>query len=425
MNSSKKHSHRSHRFRWALWWGLGIVVACLAIIIVYEQINPSAANELSGPLMDMVYSMIYQYGIWPIMIYIGLVGPIVEEISFRLWGNAKLWTGITSIIIMALWCLGIGWWLSLLTVLSGVAILVFFRDDKTKRLFALMLLSSVMFAVAHLGNYEGNWFLTLVGIVHKLGFGLLASYLVINYNILWSMGLHIINNSIMAILFGISFSQVKNSVLTIDNENFHLEVRPVLVRNDNINQMNRFYTYSDTSYYFGSTASFAHQALIYEAWQHGANPNDDTLNLVANFKYPNCSYNLIYKNQPLDHHGLIVALEKEGLIKIDTTYSSTYEMRIVDTSLLATTRQDSSYVSYKDARIIVRYADEIPVIIGSYAPSLDNLYVKGIDFDGMHYKSNQTLDELRQILEPQGIAIEPSKRQMTVLNVNSTYNPLE
>ena len=45
-------------FRWALWWGLGIVVACLAILLVYSFTNPESANELSGPLMNQVYAMI-------------------------------------------------------------------------------------------------------------------------------------------------------------------------------------------------------------------------------------------------------------------------------------------------------------------------------------------------------------------------------
>ena len=326
-NTTIAPTRKPRLFRWALWWGLGIMVICLAVIIVYEYINPSAADELGGPLMDTVYSMIYQYGILPIMIFIGLVGPIIEEISFRLWGNGKLWTGITSIIIMALWCLGIGWWLSLLVIFCGVLILMVFRDDKTRRLFALMLLSSVLFAVAHLGNYDGNWFMVLVGIAHKLGMGLVASYLVINHNILWSMGLHIINNTLLAIPLTLAFNQVSNTVITIDNENFCLEVRPVLVHNDTINQMNRFDANSDTNYYFGNPAYFAHQALVYEAWQNGVYPNNDSLNLVADFGYPNCSFKLVYKTQPFDHHGLLVIMEKEGYIKIDTTYKITDEMK--------------------------------------------------------------------------------------------------
>lgn len=309
-------------FRWALWWGLGIVVACLAILLVYSFTNPESANELSSPLMNQVYAMVYQFGIWPIMLYIGLLGPIVEELSFRLWGNGKQWTGIVSIVLMALWSLNVGWWLPLLVSACGTSILVAFRDDKTKRLFALMLLSSVIFAVAHLGNYEGNKFIVIIGVLHKLGFGLVASYLVINHNLLWSMGFHALNNGILAIPLGLAFGQVSQSVETIENGSFQLEVRPVLVHNDSICEENRFFFDTDTNYYFGSAASFAEQALYYEAGQKGIVPNSDTVKFVTESGYPNCSFKLIYKTQPHNHQALLVALEDAKLIDIDTTYDS-------------------------------------------------------------------------------------------------------
>ena len=320
-NTTVEPASKPRLFRWALWWGLGIVVTCLAILSVYEYINPSAADELGGPVVNVFYSLIYRYGIWPMVIIVGFLMPIFEEICFRLWGNGKLWTGITSIVLMALICLAIGWWLSLLAVLCGVAILMLFRDDKTKRLFALMLLSSVLFAVAHMGNYEGSSFMMLVGIIHKLGFGLVASYLVINHNILWSMGLHILNNGILAIPFGLALAQVSDNVVTIDNENFRLEVRPVLVHDDKVCQTNWFLEDTETNYYFGNTANFAYQAFCYEQKQKGIDAIGDTVNFVTDNTYPKCSFKLVYKTQPFDHHGLIVAMEKEGLIKIDTAYS--------------------------------------------------------------------------------------------------------
>lgn len=422
-NTTAISTHKPRLFRWALWWGLGVFVICTAIIIVDAVTNPSSADA-GEPIGDFIYSMVYRYGVWPALLYIGFLGPIVEEISFRLWGNGKLWTGITSIIIMALWCLKIGWWLSLLVVFCGVLTLVIFRDDKTKWLFAFMLLSSILFAVLHKGNYDGSWFILLAAIGEKLGFGLVASYLVINHNILWSMGLHILNNGIPAILYGLSFGQACNSVVTIDNESFRLEIRPVLVHNDSICREKRFFDYTDTNHYFGSTANFAGQAFVYEAWQNSPDPNGDTVDFVAISRFPNCSFTLVYKTQPFDHHGLIVAMEKEGLIKIDTTYSSTYEMRIADTSLLSKVKYDSTFVSYNYVRSLVRYFSDFPIITGVYASSLDSLYVKGVDLIRENQKGTQTLDELRQVLAPQGIIIEPSKRRMTMLNIKSTYDPL-
>lgn len=316
-------------FRWALWWGLGVIVVSLVALVFYAAINPDAVSEMNAPFMKAVYSMICRFGVWPVMIYIGLVGPIIEEISFRLWGNDKNWTGIVSVILMALWCLMVGWWFSLLALCAGVAILMLFKEDRSKRLFVLMLFSSVLFAVGHMGNYGGNWFVVLMGVVHKFGFGLLASYLVVNHNILWSMGFHVINNSIVVLPLVMSVGQT-STIETIENANFSLEVRSVLVHDDSISEENSFFADTDTNYYFGSTSNFAGQAWIYEAWQKGVDPNGDSVNIVTDNAYPNCSFKLVYKTRPYDHHGLIVAMEHAGFIKIDTTYNEIDKKMVLD-----------------------------------------------------------------------------------------------
>ena len=322
-NVATESARKPRLFRWALWWGLGVIVVSLVALIVYACIDPAAVSEMNAPLMKAIYSMVCRFGVWPVIIYMGLVGPIIEELSFRLWGNGKMWTGIVSVILMALWCLAVGWLFSLFALCIGIAILMIFKEDKTKRLFALMLLSSILFAVAHMNNYDGNMIMTIVGVVHKLGFGLVASYLVINHNILWSMGLHVVNNMLLTLPFGLTLAQTNNTVINIDNESFSLEVRPVLVHNASISQDNSFFADTDSSYYFGNTAGFAGQAWVYEAWQNGIDPNGDSVNIVTDNAFPNCSFKLVYKTQPYDHHGLIIAMEHAGLIKIDTIYDST------------------------------------------------------------------------------------------------------
>ena len=322
-NVATESARKPRLFRWALWWGLGIMVICLAILIVYSLTNPSAFEGSDGPMKDYVYSLVYRLGIWAMVIYMGVLAPIIEEISFRLWGNGQMWTGVVSVILMALWCLAVGWWFSLLALCAGIAILVIFKEDKTKRLFALILLSSILFAAVHVNNYGGNVLMAIVGVVHKLGFGLVASYLVINHNILWSMGLHVINNMLMTLPFGLTLAQAGDTMINIDNENFSLEVRPVLVRDASTIEEKCFFADADSNYYFGNTAGLAAQAWVYEAWQKGVDPNGDSVNVVTDNAFPNCCFKLVYKTQPYDHHGLITAMEHAGLIKIDTLYDST------------------------------------------------------------------------------------------------------
>ena len=126
-NVATESARKPRLFRWALWWGLGIMVICLAILIVYSLTNPSAFEGADGPMKTYIYSLIYHYGIWAMVIYMGVLGPIIEEIGFRLWGNGKMWTGIVSVILMALWGLAVGWWFSLLALCAGIAILVIYK----------------------------------------------------------------------------------------------------------------------------------------------------------------------------------------------------------------------------------------------------------------------------------------------------------
>ena len=432
----KQGTKKPKLFRWALWWGLGIIAVCLTIIIIKGE----SLEGFDTPLMDAIYSMVYRFGILPVVLYIGIIGPVMEEFVFRLWGNGKLWTGITSIILMALFALGVGWWLSLLTVVCGVSILVCFRDDREKKLFSLMLLSSVVFAVAHAGNYngEGQKFVLFVSVLEKFGFGLVVSYLVINYNLFWSMVFHVANNSILAIPFFIGFNSINKEVRVIENEDFRLEMRTVLVEDKDLDRSNKFYTNYVENSYFGNVAGFANQAMFYDVWSQGMDPNYDTVTLaMVNYEeYPKCHFNLTFKQDPNNYHRLINTLAEEGLIEIDTTVTQAYRMHITDQSKLVYGQQ-GGLMPYKMLIGLIRQNIGLPVFTeipsdtyrgsttNAYAGNslYDSLYVKDIGYS--NYSKDYTIDDLRTILDPQGIAIEPTDRKMTVIAIKNKYHPLE
>ena len=422
-------------FKWALWWGIGIVVACLTILII----NGESLEDFGSPMMDVFYSMIYRFGIFPFILYIGLVGPIMEELVFRLWGNGKMWTGITSILLMALFANAIGWWLSLTTLVCGAFILVYFRNDRKKKLFSLMMLSSILFAVAHAGNYngEGHWFMLFVSVLEKFGFALVASYLVINYSLFWSIVFHVVNNSLIAIPFLFGVNAINKEVKVVENEDFRLETRTVLIEDKQLDMSNKFYTNAVKNTYFGNAAAFANQAMYYDVWSQGTDPNYDTV-MVGNVnfnKYPKCHFNLTFKQEPINYHRLLNTLVEEGLIEIDTTVTQAYRMYIIDTSKLVN-GQPGGLISYKMLIGLVRQDIGLPIYAeipneakgsGSNAYTgnslYDNLYVKDISYT--NYRSDYTIDDLRTILGPQGISFEPTDRKMTVIAIKNKYNPLE
>ena len=422
-------------FKWALWWGIGIVVACLTILIIKGE----GLEDFGSPMMNALYSMIYQFGILPVILYVGLLGPIMEELVFRSWGNGKMWTGITSIILMALFIHSAGWWLSLITLVCGVFIIIYFRDDRKKKLFSLMMLSSILFAVAHAGNYngEGHGFMMFVSILHKFGFGLVASYLVINYSLFWSMVLHVVHNSLFTIPFFLGINAINKEVKVVENEDFRLETRTVLIEDKQLDMSNKFYTNAVKNTYFGNAAAFANQAMYYDVWNQGTDPNYDTV-MIANVDYdefPKCHFNLTFKQEPINYHRLLNTLTEDGLIEIDTTVTQAYRMYITDTSKLVY-GQPGGLISYKMLIGLVRQNIGLPIYAeipneakgsGSNAYTgkslYDSLYVKDISYT--NYRSDYTIDDLRTILGPQGISFEPTDRKMTVIAIKNKYNPLE
>lgn len=431
----KQRTNKPKLFRWALWWGLGIIVVCLTIIIIKGE----SLEGFDTPLMDAIYSMVYRFGILPVVLYIGIIGPVMEEFVFRLWGNGKLWTGITSIILMALFALAVGWWLSLFTIVCGVSILVYFREDREKKLFSLMLLSSVVFAVAHAGNYngEGQKFILFVSVLEKFGFGLVASYLVINYNLFWSIVFHVANNSLLAIPFFIGFNSINKEVRVIENEDFRLEMRTVLVKDNTLNTSKQF-QYGATGTYFGNVAVFAHQTMYFDVTGQGINPNYDTLIMaLPDYEaFPYCDFNLSFKKEPFNYHRLLNALVAEGLIEIDTTVTQAYRMHITNQSKLVY-GQPGGLMPYNMLIGLIRQDIGLPVFTeipsdayrgsstNAYAGNslYDSLYVKDIGYS--NYRKDYTIDDLKTILEPQGIAIEPTDRKMTLIAIKNKYNPLE
>lgn len=422
-------------FKWALWWGIGIIVACLTILMI----NGESLEDFNSPITNAFYSMIYRFGIFPFILYVGVLGPVMEEIVFRSWGNGKMWTGITSIILMALFILSVGWWLSLLTLVCGASILICFSEDRKKKLFCLMLLSSALFAVGHAGNYngEGRWLMMFFSVLHKFGFGLVASYLVINHNLFWSMVFHVANNSILAIPFFMGFNSINNEVRVIENNDFLLEMRTVLVEDKQLDVSNKFYTNAVENTYFGNAAGFANLAMYYDVRSRGLDPNYDTVMLanVNHSEYPKCHFNLSFKQEPINYHRLLNTLVNNGLIEIDTTVTQAYRMHITDTSKLVQGQQ-GGLISYKMLIGLVRQNIGLPIYVEipkeakecdsnalTESSLCDSLYVRDISYT--NYRSDYTIDDLRTILGPQGISFEPTDRKMTVIAIKNKYDPFE
>lgn len=313
-------THKTKLFRWALWWGLGIMAACLAILVIdgMTDMGNTTNDDYGGPFMDALYKIIYQFGIWPMVVFIGIIAPVYEELVFRLWGNGKNWTGFTSVVLMALFTLGVAWWVAPIVLAAGIAIMIVLRGDRTRRLFALMLFSSLAFALMHIGNYDSsqNLPMFLVAVLHKFSMGLLASYLVINHNLLWSIAVHILNNGILALMLGVSFNKVANETTVVETEDYRITMQPVLTKS----QMPDTYTTgfpSDSVYTDIVCPSYVAQSMIYMDCQ--GNPTAVAAVSAEWRSYPMMNIKVEMLGGSRNWSAAVRAMENEGWIAIDTT----------------------------------------------------------------------------------------------------------
>ncbi len=306
-------------FRWALWWGLAIWAVSLIVIIINASGAMSNGNVSDGferPIMDQFYWIIFKFSVWPLVLYVGVVGPVFEELVFRLWGNGKEWTGWTSVVLMALFLVNISWTLALVVLVVGVGVLVLLRSDRTKRLFALMMFSSLAFALGHGGNYDPDVDLLMfvVALLEKMGMALVASYLVINRNILWSMGLHILNNSLPAVMMYVGFVAAAQETVVVETDDYRLTMQPVLTWTQQPEVMGTGWI-SDSLYDVVDCPS-----LVAEEFAVVGDPSDTTYYAFKRYPsyYPRAYIRLELFTDSVNYAEVVRCMEREGWVALDT-----------------------------------------------------------------------------------------------------------
>lgn len=202
-----KKTHKTI-FGWALWTGLAIWVVSLAGIVL------SPAAESNHSLTEFTF----ENGWAPALLVIGLLLPCLEEVAFRFWGIRRWrWAGYISAVAMGVvtyfyW----GLWGALATAAAVASITLAVKDERT-RLLVLLLLTSLLFAILHFDNYGNLELRNLFALLNKLGFALVASWLVLNRGFLWALLLHVVINSLMVLLIAFPLGEADIQGLSINS----------------------------------------------------------------------------------------------------------------------------------------------------------------------------------------------------------------
>ena len=199
---------RTPVFRWALWSGLAIWVVSLAGIVL------SPAAESNHSLTEFTFENGWALS----LLVIGLLLPCLEEVAFRFWGIRRWrWAGYISAMAMGVvtyfyW----GLWGALATAAAVASITLAVKAERT-RLLILLLLTSLLFAILHFDNFGNLELRNLFAIFNKLGFALVASWLVLNRGFLWVLLLHVANNGLVVLLIAFPLGDADIQGLSINS----------------------------------------------------------------------------------------------------------------------------------------------------------------------------------------------------------------
>lgn len=199
---------RTPVFRWALWMGLAIWGVSLAGIVL------SPAAESNHSLTEFTF----ENGWAMALLVIGLLLPCLEEVAFRFWGIRRWrWAGYISALGMGVvtyfyW----GLWGAAATTAVAAAVTLAVKAERT-RLLIQLLLTSLLFAILHFDNYGNLELRNLFALLNKLGFALVASWLVLNRGFLWALLLHMAINSLMVLLLAIPMDETDIQGLSINS----------------------------------------------------------------------------------------------------------------------------------------------------------------------------------------------------------------
>lgn len=216
MNKPKRYNKR---YLPMLWIGLAIWLLSMLASYIMEKTGHAPAGQET--LMDMGKSL-FQYMPIGVVLLFCFFQPILEELSFRLWGVGKKWMTIVCLVLMTLFsCSEMGLW-----GLIFVALFIFVWcavKDKVLQTWLNAIITSACFALCHISGFDGFSIGMVLGLSDIFGMALVMCWLTINISFLLSCLLHVLNNSI-AILFPLFF--LSNPV-TVTSDSMTATIEPL------------------------------------------------------------------------------------------------------------------------------------------------------------------------------------------------------
>ena len=202
------------RFLPMLWIGLVLWLGTILVMFILEK----AGVEFSGQetLYGLAKVMFRNAPIFTLLL-LCLFQPILEEMSFRLWGVGKKWTYILCIVLMALFTVSsVGLW-GILLVAAFICVTLFVKN-RFWQVWLNALISSFAFMVCHISGFGSDLLGMIIGLIEIFGMALVCCWLTVNLSFWFSCLLHVLNNSLGLVLPLIFLNDPQTSRITVSFE---------------------------------------------------------------------------------------------------------------------------------------------------------------------------------------------------------------
>ena len=200
-----------------------ILLSLLALVILSTIIGNIIANYCGIDMSDSMIQHLLSSNLYLVTLLVVIIVPVIEELAFRGWIFKRQSLKIVSFILFA------GFTLLSLKFFGIICVLLlfysWFLDKNTQRRYVvLIILSSLVFAFVHHGNFE-DIKPFLISFSTYLFVGLLLGYLAYKtQKINASIIVHILNNAVAMVLL-LSYSPASDSEFTCEKEHFKIQVQ--------------------------------------------------------------------------------------------------------------------------------------------------------------------------------------------------------
>lgn len=379
----------------------GITLYVLGIILstIFDKDVSMEDNPIIG--------MISQMNGWIMLIYITVIAPILEEISFRSWTVNKKWTKYLSLILSSIFLLLANPYIGGIYFLSFLAVIVFLKNKPKPTLISLILITTIGFTLAHIGNFEKNIFLISTPVY--IGITFVFTYIALRFKLRYSMIAHGIYNFSLMLIGG--FIIPFGDTITLDEGNYKGSLRPVsgLVSTDRVSN-------------YGGYSANIQKKFLPEIISMLESDNDYEIKT-----YPNgySFYTLDVKTKDSLNLIDINALSHEIIRKTNIKLDTIYEIR------------DVLFVEIEDVEEIKREVkekmkvDEFPQSLSGIIKTISRFYDQTIIMpeENKHlmvdYKkefstlsSNESFEDIsKRLYKEYGITLRPKKSKVKIIRI--------